>query len=42
MDVAAGLAVMATAATAYWLASVDIINDVIGECHDVVLLGHFK
>ena len=42
MDVAAGWAGMASAATAYWLASVDIISDVIVECHDVVPLGHFK
>ena len=42
VDVAAGWVGMATAATAYWLASVEIINDIIGEGHDIVPLGHFK
>ena len=33
---------MATAATAYWLASVELINDIIGKGHEVIPLGRFR
>ena len=42
VDTAAGWIGMATAATAYWLASVELINDIIGKGHEVIPLGRFK
>lgn len=41
VDTAAGLG-MATAATAYWLASVELVNDIIGKGHEIIPLGRFK
>ena len=42
VDTAAGWIGMATAATAYWLASVELVNDIIGKGHEVIPLGRFR
>lgn len=42
VDKVAGWFGMATAATAYWLGAAEIINDIIGEGHDVIPLGSFQ
>jgi len=33
---------MATAATAYWLASAELLNDILGGGEDIIPLGHWK
>ena len=42
VDVAAGWVGMATAATAYWLGAVEIINDIVGGGKELIPLGSFK
>lgn len=42
VDRVAGWFGMATAATAYWLASAELINDVLGGGEDIIPLGHWK
>ena len=42
VDKTAGWFGVATAATAYWLGAAEIINDIIGEGHDIIPLGRFK
>lgn len=42
VDKVAGWVGMATAATAYWLASAELINDIIGKGHNIIPLGVFE
>lgn len=41
-DKVAGYFGLATAATAYWLAGAELVNDIIGESKEIIPLGHWK
>jgi succinate-acetate transporter protein len=42
VDKVAGYFGLATAAVAYWLASAELINDIVGEGKEIIPLGHWR
>lgn len=42
IDMAAGWVGIVTAAVAYWLASAELFNDIVGAGNDLIPLGHWK